>query len=248
MSTILMLNVSEIGYDQHYYPRVNGAPDWITILRYTESLLTNPAPFAGFPPIVVVRCTGRQEPYLLIDGLHRLRAAIKAELEQVPVIVERIPQSKWLARSVELNAVHGRPLDTGDKAWIVSRLKEEGWELSDIAGLMKMRVESLEKIYVSRCQKISSAEAEAIPVGRSNRTLLNGKHVGYLKAPLIGTTSKQQTIDALATQHSVTSHDVDAILDSMISVLTAGAVDVSVEKTAAKVASIRKLLRELSKA
>lgn len=237
-----MLNLDLIDYDPLYYPRVNGNPDWMTILQYTEALQVDPE--KEFPPIVVVRATGMKTPYLLIDGLHRLRSYVKAGREKIPTVVERIPKSKWMARSVELNATHGRRLDTGDKAWIATRLQEEGWQLTDIAGLMKMRVESLERIVATRCIKITNKEAELIPVGRSNRATAGGKHYGYLKAPFSEVNGKVNTLEALETQHSVTSHDVQAILDSMISVLRSGAVNMADEEVAERVGEIKSLLRD----
>lgn len=238
----MLLDVNKIGYDPRYYPRVNGSPDWMTVLRYTEALEFGGDPF---PPIIVVRATGKNPPYLLIDGLHRLRAYVKAQREGIPVTVERIPQSKWLPRSVELNSVHGRPLDTGDKAWIATRLEEDGWKRTDIAGLLKMKVDSLERIVSSRCVRISDKMAEKLPEGRSNRKV-NGNHVGFLKKPLIGASGSRAVYEALESQHSVTSHDVLAILDSMISVLRSGVVSMADEETVARVKTIKKLLRSLT--
>ena len=238
----MMLEIAKIDYDPKYYPRVNGAPDWITIIRYTEPLQLNPR--FQMPKVVVVRATGYKFPYVLIDGLHRLRSYVRAGRDRIPATEERIPQSKWLARSVELNAQHGRPLDTGDKAWIATRLQEEGWEVSKVADLLHMKVESLEKMMVTRCVRISSKAAEVIKIGRSNRKV-NGKHYGFLKAPLVESNGTSKAEVALKTQHSVTSHDVLAVLDSMVSVLESGVVDMKDEEVAARIEAIRKLLKRV---
>lgn len=237
-----LIELDKIGYDPHFYPRVNGNPDWMTILKYTESLQSNPK--HEFPDVHVVRSMTTKEPYMLLDGLHRLRSYLKAGRQRIPAIEERIPQSKWFSRSVELNAEHGRQLDTGDKAWIATRLKDEGWEMGAVARLLRMKVESLEKIVVSHCVKISAKDAESIKEGRSNRKI-NGERYGFLKSALSGVSSKRQQIEALQTQHSITSHDVLAVLDSMISILKAGVVDAKNEEVAERIKEIKRLIKSI---
>lgn len=237
-----MLAIDQIEYDKKYYPRAGGVPDWFTIMRYTEALSLDER--HEFPPIVVVRATGNKVMYFLIDGLHRLRSYLKAGREKIPAVIERIPQSKWLARSVELNVTHGRALDTGDKAWIATRLKEHGWEIDSIAGLLKMKVDSLERIVASRCVKLTAALAKSLPEGRSNRAADQGNY-GFLKAPLVRASGSKAIAAALQTQHSVTSHDISAVLDSVIAVLESKVVDLSDEMIALRVERIRTLLSNL---
>lgn len=236
------IDLAKIGYDPKYYPRVNGDPDWMTVLRYTEALQVDPK--MDFPPVVVVRAMVGKCPFMLIDGLHRDRSYIKAGRTTIPATIERIPQSKWMARSVELNCTNGRPLDARDKAWVATRLGAEGWEIKDVAQLLKMKVESLERIVSARCVKIDSKTAELVKIGGSNRKV-NGGHVGFLKAPLTGATGKGAMLEALKSQQAVTSHDVLAVLDSMISVLRAGVVNMADEDVTARVQTIRKLLKGL---
>lgn len=235
------LDLSQISYDQKFYPRVNGTANWMTVLRYKEAL---ERPSYQFPPVVVVRSTGYQVPYILIDGLHRLKAYANAGRRKIPAIVERIPQSKWMIRSVELNRSHGRQLDNRDKAWIALRLKDDGVEMPKIAELLNMKEESLERIVTTRAVRISSAMAETIPEGPSNRRI-NGRRYGFLKAPVVDVSDEESTVAALQTQHSITSHDVVAILDSMISILRSKVVDVSDEEVAAKVQVVKDLLASI---
>src|SRR5690348_1563432 len=96
------INVEEIDYRPEFYPRANGDSEWITVHRYADALAADPS--KEFPPITVVRATGFEFKYLIIDGLHRLRAYFQAKRPQIPANVERLPRSKWFARSVELNA------------------------------------------------------------------------------------------------------------------------------------------------
>lgn len=236
---VISIPVEEVGYDPKYYPRVNGTPDWVTVHRYVEALeLSEP------PPIVVVAATGYEFKYLLLDGLHRLRTFAKVGREEINAVVERIPKSRWLARSIELNIGHGRPMDSGDKAWVATRLDEEGWSRDKIASLLRMKVESLDRIVSTRCVRISAKAQKRIPEGRSNRKV-NGNHYGFLKAALAETNGTARATTALLTQHSVTSHNVLGVLDSVISVLESGVVDTKSEDVAARVLRIKELIAAL---
>ena len=246
-----MIELSQISYDPKFYPRVNGHPDWMTVLRYSDTLQADPG--MEFDPITVVKSMVKKNPFnkddakvpfCLLDGLHRTRSYIKAGREEIPAVIERLPQSKWMERSVELNSTHGRALDNGDKSWIGVRLKEEGWKVEDVAKLLHMKTDSLEKMMAERCVKITAKMAETLPEGRSNRQV-NGDRIGFLKAPLIKANGKANVEAALESQHSVSSHDVASILDSMISILKSGVVNMAEENIAAQVGVIKKLLRKL---
>lgn len=239
----MKLQLSQIGVIPKYYPRVNGQADWLTVHRYTDALRANSK--FDFPPVVVVKVVGLADfeyRYLLIDGAHRVRAYIAAGRDEIPVIVENIPRSTWFARSVELNSTHGRGLDTGDKAWIAERLTEEGYSEKQIAKLLFMTVESLQKIRITRVVKIHAAERKLIPEGRGNRKMERGA-IGFLKAPLVNSTgSRPQLIAAIQSQGAVSSHDVADVLDSFIAVLRSGVVDMANTEVAAKISIIRELL------
>lgn len=236
------MDLNQIDYDKKYYPRYKGTSDWMIVHRYAEALQTEPT--KEFPPVVIVRATSFKVPYMLIDGVHRLHAYLKVGRQKIPVEIERIPRSKWLARSVELNSTHGRSLDSLDKASIATRLKEEGWEIRDVAKLLHMRVESLEKIVVERCVKLRVEDTQLITASGACHKIGND-HYGFLKAPLKGVSSRKEILEALQTQHSVTSHDVLAILDSMICVLRSGVVDMEDEEISSCVKEIHQLLLEI---
>lgn len=235
----MKLKLEEIGCDPKYYPRVNGHEDWLTAYRYKEALIADPS--HEFPPVVVVRATGFEFPYVLLDGKHRTKAYASADRESIPASVERLPRSKWFARSVELNATHGRGLDTGDKAWIAERLNEEGYSDSDVAKLLHMPLESLEKIKATRIVKLTGAAKKVLAEGRGNRTLDRG-HVGFLKGPLCAANGTTLAMEALAHQGHVSAHDVSDILDSFIAVLRSGVLDMTNLDIAVKMSAIRELL------
>lgn len=240
--TETFIELDKIDYDTKYYPRVNGQADWMTIHRYTDTLLADKK--YDLDPITLVKATGRDRPFLLIDGLHRIGAYTRAGRIRIPAIIERIPQSKWMARSVELNVRHGRPLESGDKAWICKRLEEEGWEKEAVASLLKMRVESLDKIVVTHCAKLTIKSAELIKPGRSNRQIGN-EHFGFLKAAVTDANGTRHQQEALTSQYALSSRTVINVLDSVIAILKAGCVHMSDEEVASRVLAIKELMAKL---
>jgi len=254
------IKISDVGYEPKYYPRVNAQEDWFTVNVYKDALVADPRrsdskryPHIAFPPIHVVRATPktfRKNPYkyMVIDGLHRLRAFYAAGRTEIYAEVESLPESKWFARSVELNVASKRAFDTGDKAFIAKRLQEDGWEIKDVASLLLMRVESLEKIFISRCQKLRVTEL--VKAGREHRgnRKVNGAHYGFLKAPYAeaGISGTSKGLEALTYQGSTTSTDVLQILDSFLGVLETGILDLSNEEVKARVERIAELVSELA--
>jgi len=245
------LKLSDIDYDPHYYPRVNGKEDWYTVNIFRENLLAdprlaNPSKCSeAFPPIHVVKTPpGYKYKYMLLDGLHRCKGFNAAGFDVIWAIVERLPKSKWMQRATELNIQHKRVLDPGDKAWIAERLESDGMEVKDIASLLKMRVESLQKIRITRCQKLKVKEAKKISHGRSNRQV-NGKAVGFLKAPLGELANTNRGTEALRHQGPIASGNVLHVLNSFIALMQAGAVDERNEEVAARMGMIRGLVTEV---
>jgi hypothetical protein len=252
-----LLNISDIGYEPKYYPRVNGREDWFTVNIYREALIQNPkkadpdSPDA-FPPIYVVKATPsvfrkKPFPYLLIDGLHRIRAYHAAGIGQIAAVIERLPESKWFARSVELNAISKRAFDQGDKAFIAETLTGQGWSMADVAKLLQMKVESLEKIHTERCQRIKTAAA--VKRGKPNghdqtraRRDINGEEFGFLKAPFTSLCGTSKGKEALQLQERVTSRDASSILDSFIAVLEMQVLDMSDEAIVVKLERVKSLI------
>lgn len=143
---IEMLPVDDVEYDPDYVPRQSIDLD-DTVQRYREALIADPG-FEFPAAIVVVRTTGRGARYLIIDGVHRYVAYNQAERRRIPASIEHLPESKWFARAVELNAQHGRPLTQIDRSRIVERLGKEGWSAEKIAGLLKVRVSTIEPFLI----------------------------------------------------------------------------------------------------
>lgn len=264
MSTPQKLKIADIGYEPKYYPRVNGKEDWYTVNIYREALVANPQKAnhrtkGAFPPIHVVKVTPKARKqlglallYLLIDGLHRIRAFHQAGLEHIWAHVEVIPESKWFVRSVELNRVSKRAFDTGDKAFIAKTLTAQGWQLEQVAELLQMKTDSLKRIYTTRCQRVKTTRAvKNRPKTNGNRQSrscrdIGGEQYGFLKAPfanagLAGTSKGNQ---ALAVQKPLTSQHIVGVLDSAIGVLKTGGLDMADEEIVGRLQSLEHLLAD----
>lgn len=233
------LKLETIGYDPKYYPRVQGDADWFTAMKYTNIL--NADPDYDMDAVVVVKAIGMKEPYMLLDGLHRCRAYARAKREDIPATIERIPRSRWMARSVELNSRNQhRDLDSGDKAWCIARLREDGLDDSKIATILMEPVERLEKIVAERIVPIDTSKAAAIPRGRSNREI-GERHFAFLKAPFREMPVMEGDVATIAqAQIPAVGMDVLHILDSAIAVLTCG-VDMENAEIAERIGKLKRL-------
>lgn len=83
---------------------------------------------ATLPPIVVHRGTMR-----VVDGMHRLRAAVLRGQERLPARFFEGPEQDAFVFAVELNVKHGLPLSTADRAAAVARILRSHPQWSDRA-------------------------------------------------------------------------------------------------------------------
>jgi hypothetical protein len=245
------IKLEDIGYDPDYYPRVNGEEDWQTVYKYKEVLLADPSKadsskratkkWHPFPPIVVVKVHGKPYKYLLLDGLHRVKAFAAADFEDIFAIVEKIPESKWLERSTELNVEESRGLGPGDKAFVAMRLEVQGWKIDKVAKLLQMSKESLERIKIERCHLLKITEAKRIKMGRGNREIGN-KRYGFVKSPYRAVTGTSRAGKVLETQGPCSSRNVLSILDSFLVLLDNKLIDLTDEEVVERMVRIKELM------
>lgn len=249
MAKVEMLPLDQIGFDPEYYPRVNGKADWLNINKYKEALKTHPEKAdyrreGAFPPIVVVKATGYDWQYLTLDGVHRQSAFAAAGLDKIAAVVEHIPQSKWLARSAELNVDGKMPLGSGDKRWVASKLLDQGFEKEKISELLCMEPASFERLMATNIEKLTAASSKSIPVGRANRQV--GKnHIGFLKAPFTSISGTANAQRALASQQSVSAMESAQIIESFIALLESRAMDTHDEHVVERLRKAGELLDKL---
>lgn len=99
-----------------------------TIIRYMES-------FTSLPPIRVQRGTN-----VVVDGYHRVEAAVRLGLEEIPVRPERIDDEELRLVAGVANAQHGQPLTRGERNKLAvalvrtyGKLREEAAQLLGIS-------------------------------------------------------------------------------------------------------------------
>ena len=247
MPTPKQIQIESVGYDSQFYPRVNGREDWYTVHLYVEALKADPSKAdarkkGAFPPIVVVPATGYSWKYIILDGLHRLKSFSQFKLESIWANVERIPQSKWLARSAELNSDGKRGLDTGDKRWVATRLTSEGYKQDDIARILQMPATSLTKLVSTGIQKLKATNN--LPEGRANRKI-NGGHYGFLKAPFTNAAGTGNAQTVLSEQGTTTSRVSNQIVRSFIAMMDSGSMDLTNPELTNDLIRIRDFLAKL---
>src|SRR5262245_52083900 len=74
-----------------------------TIVRYMDS-------FASLPPVRVQAGTR-----VVVDGFHRVEAAVRLGLEAVPVAEEAIPDAELRLAAGLANVAHGQPLTRAER-------------------------------------------------------------------------------------------------------------------------------------
>lgn len=229
MSETSLLPLDQLGFDPEYYPRVNGKADWLTIHRYKEALKSQPWKSdhrrdGAFPPVIVVKATGYDWQYLILDGVHRVSAFTAVGLQKIAATIERIPQSKWLARSAELNVDGKVPLGSGDKRWVASKLLAQGFEKEKVSELLCMEIGSFDRLMATNIERLTASSSKSIPMGRANRVI--GKHhVGFLKSPFTSISGTANAQKALASQQLVSARESEQIIESFIALLESKAVD-----------------------
>lgn len=217
-----LIAVVRLILDTTYFPRYAEGTDWRTVKKYKEAMEEG----AKFPPIyVVVDADGRM---FVIDGWHRVQAAIKASRTTILAIVDRrLPKREWLAKGYELNAKHGRALTPQDKAMAVNRLKAAGYDITAVAKLLDISVARLSEWVLARTVKGKDGQYHVLKSGLTDQA---------------GTSNQQNAIDQGG---PIANASIRRTLDEMLAYLKAGTVDVSVEPVRERVVDIHGRLSEL---
>lgn len=238
------LNLDEVGYDLDFFPRTHIDMDE-TVCRYTEALVADVA--FDFEPIVVMRTNGRRYRFLTLDGVHRLISYNQADRQTIPARIETLPESQWFARSVELNAKHGRPLAQQDRAIIVQRLERDGWNIEKISDLLKVRVELLSPLRsngksiqaITAHKRVTTGQFVGVPAsGRGSstprvpwrqRTVPTSQSVASLSPPIIDepeTFGPPEPTPVEQSSSDIKTRVIEAC-ERMLSLIACGDVDVN---------------------
>lgn len=148
-----LLKISDIVVDMNLYPRYK--PNELLISRYIEALVRK----ESFPPICVGLLNGE---YILIDGLHRLRAFKDHGEDYIASeILLNLSKEDIFAESVYRNTNHGKNLSDKDKIRAIKKLAEMGFSKEDIFKCVRSDIKKFErKISSLVSNKISEIKIE----------------------------------------------------------------------------------------
>lgn len=112
--------LSRIVMDPAIQPRLRMSKD--AVARYIQYYRNAPK---ELPPVLLATI-GTSEKLVLIDGYHRVKAAERSRLAEIPAVIihASLKEAKWLA--VEANLKHGVPLTRAEKRIVFRRFVEAG--------------------------------------------------------------------------------------------------------------------------
>ena len=148
------VKLTAVKKDELMYPRYR--IDLGVVAKYMEAMDSG----AVFPPITV------DQNMRVMDGVHRLTAYEKRQVEEVTVEVQRVrDDSEFFRRSLEMNSSHGRQFTQIDYAHMILRGRELGIDEKTIAELVHVTPGYLEE--ATRGWFARNKEGEMIPLKRT---------------------------------------------------------------------------------
>ena len=146
------VNLNCIKIDSNLQQRVK--LDKSVIEEYAEAFING----ATFPPITIWYCTDKNKTYL-VDGFHRVKAAKKAGIDELPYTEKSGTYREAKFFSLGVNATHGLPRSNADKRKVVTTLLQDPeWSqlsnnaISKQCGVSHQFVNNLRKSILQRLQ------------------------------------------------------------------------------------------------
>ena len=174
--------IADLELPEDIYTRARGESWWLNVHIYADEMKNG----AKFPPILVGELDGR---LIVVDGYHRVNAYKKLKIEFIQGIHKKYDSiANILKDAVEANNHHGIRYGSQDKAHIAKLLLGYGIQRQDIANLINMTVDTLEKFgarnldnktmkaplaRLVREGKITEEEAFEVDQGRFNTMMLD---------------------------------------------------------------------------
>ena len=130
-----VLAIKDIAWDKDLYPRSN--PNWQISLTYKNAMKSGDK----FPPIKVALF---RRKYILVDGKHRIEAykAIKQKHVDAEILFG-LNKKQIFVEAIKANIAHGAQLGVNDKAQVIIRLKDIGYDIPKISNIMSMPVKEI---------------------------------------------------------------------------------------------------------
>ena len=106
-----------------------------TLTSYTEAMIESG--WGNFPPVSLAEIDGA---YFIVDGHHRVKAAINAELESIPAEVVADSECAALVEAFRRNTIHGLRFSSADRSNAIQMILKAFWNLSDVQLAKKLGV------------------------------------------------------------------------------------------------------------
>jgi ParB-like chromosome segregation protein Spo0J len=184
------MRLTEIRLDAEIWPR--SREDRETVDRYAEI-------FEELPAIAVQKGTGR-----LIDGWHRFYAASKLGLSEVDAEEVEVPDNLLFAEAVRRNLKHGLPLRREERERAITRLREAGHSIRQIAETLGLSERSIQKVLKANQADTGGVNAFTLPLRQ--RTVI-------ADAP----PEKQPDITKAVAEKTLTEKETKTLVEAMTS-------------------------------
>lgn len=141
---IKTVSIASLQWDEEVYPRKSGT-DWRTVTAYRGAMKTG----TKFPPIAIGTVDGRENT--IVDGWHRIKAlTANREKEVEAEILPPMTEGEAIAEALKRNIAHGRPLQFQDKLQAYRKLRDHGYKIETITGILHIPRKQLRQFIRTR--------------------------------------------------------------------------------------------------
>ena len=137
-----LLEIKDIKFDKEIYPRAGY--NWMTALSYKNAMVVGDE----FPPITVALYEGE---FWLIDGKHRLEGnKLKKEKYIRAEILRGLNKQEMYLEAVKRNLRHGSQLSVQDRAKIIIRLQDFGYDIPKMSNFLRIPPKQIQAFKVGK--------------------------------------------------------------------------------------------------
>ncbi|MBM3458684.1 MAG: ParB/RepB/Spo0J family partition protein, partial [Armatimonadetes bacterium] len=175
------------------------------IIRYMET-------FPSLPPIRVQEGSG-----VVIDGYHRVEAAIRLGLEEIPVTLEPVPDDDLKMAAGLANSQHGQPLTRPERNRLaVALVRNYGKLREEVAGMLGMSASAVTLALREQQFNETLSEKLGVPV-----QVINSAHVRALYR--LGPEQRERLLEAVVSKvdedgrpYPLTGAELKLLVDRML--------------------------------
>jgi hypothetical protein len=140
-----MVPIDSIVCDVRVYPRISRLDE--TTAKYASAMKKGDK----FPPIVVTRINS---VLYLVDGYHRLNAALKCRYREIEAQEIRCRSlAEAYAEGAKRNATHGAPFEQAELVLISSNLKYMGYSSGEISDILRISTADVERNIIKTIER-----------------------------------------------------------------------------------------------